>query len=149
MKGHHGFTILELLIVTAIMGTVLGLSFFGGRDILQGQQENAALNSLQQSIWQGATTAAARGTPTELVRSGSRLVVRRSDTQTVLRRFDLGNDVTTNLPDGQVLTFTPPGKIDLASLQALPSPLLVKTPKKTYELTISLIGEVHMKVATP
>jgi len=146
MNTRSGFTIFELLIAVAIVGILASVAVVSGRQVLQDQQQNAALNTLQQSIWQGATSAAARGASTELVRSGNQFSVRRQDNKRVLRRFELAKSVTSNLPQGVVLRFTPPGKIDPASMQNLPATLTLTTKRATYKLTLSLIGEVKHEV---
>ncbi len=141
-RSAAGFTLIELLIVMAILGAISGVAFVSGRQILRGQQEQAAINTVQQSIWQGATAAASRGIRAELFRNGTTIQVRNSADLSVIRAFDLPANVTFNLPEGVSLLFTPPGKIDIASLDALPKPLTLVANDRTYELQISLIGEV-------
>lgn len=144
-RRRAGFTLIELLIVLAIIGIIGAIGVFNGRRALQSQQEQAAIVSIQQSVWQAATAAAARGVETELVRSGESFVVQYADEENqtrTLRSFELPESVSTNLPQGRVLSFTPPGKIDAATLQSLPDPVVVTTSDKTTTLMISLIGEV-------
>jgi type II secretory pathway pseudopilin PulG len=136
------FSIVELLIILAILGIIAGVIAINGRRVLAGQQERAALTSIRQSVWDGATAAAARGTTVELVRTSDALVVRDVGSSSPLRTFVIPSSVATNLPMGQVLEFTPPGRVDLATLQALPSPLTVTVNGHTFELHISIIGEV-------
>jgi len=146
VRRTHGITLLELLVVVAIIGVVAGIGVFNGRRALQGQQEQAAVRSIQQSIWQGATAASARGVETELFRTDRELLVREVPSRRTLRREELPAGVSTNLPEGQVLRFTPPGQIARATLLALPEPLMVWTTDGSYRLTVSLIGEVRAEV---
>lgn len=139
----RGVTLIELLIVLAIVGTVGATTFVAGRQILSGQQRATALNTVRQSVRSGATTAAARGVPLELFRDGSALILRRLSDSAELRRFDLPAGTTIGFPSGQVLRFTPPGKIESASLAALPDPLLLQAGDRTIRLQISTIGEVQ------
>lgn len=139
-----GLTLVELLIVLAIVGIVLAIGFFNGRGLLEGRQEAAAVNSLRQSVWQGATAASARGRSVQLFLNGRSLEVR--DGATVIRRDELPAGVSTNLPQGVVLSFTPPGKVTPASLAAVEaiSPY-ISTGKGVYHLQFSLIGEVRVQ----
>jgi prepilin-type N-terminal cleavage/methylation domain-containing protein len=144
------FSIIELLIVLAILGLIAGVVAVNGRRVLAGQQEKAALNSVRQSVWEGATAAAARGTDTELVHTTSGLEVREVGSATALRTFALPASVTTNLPAPSgangtvVLKFTPPGRVDLATLRSLPDPLTLTVNGHTFKLQVSLIGEVKV-----
>lgn len=146
VRGNHaGFSVVELLIVLAIVGTLAGVGFVFGRQILQGQENRSAINTVQQSVWQGATAAASRGITAELFRNGRVLQVRNQATSAVIRSFELPPDVVFNLPDGASLVFTPPGKIDLGSMANLPS-LTLQANGKTYSLQVSLIGEVKVEL---
>ena len=142
-----GFTLIELLMVLAIVGVLGGIGFVSGRAIIRGQQSRSGLSSLQQSVWQGATAAASRGIRTELVRAGPVLRIRNADSGAVLRTFELPASVSTNLPEGTSLVFTPPGKVDAGTLAALPDPLTVTADGTVYAVTISLIGEVDLEAA--
>jgi len=135
---------IELLILLAILGLMAGVIATNGRRVAAGQQQRAAIASVQQSVWEGATAASARGVETELVRTATGLVVKETGSGTVLRSFDIPSAVATNMPMGQVLLFTPPGRVDLASLQALPSPLTLTVNGHTFTVQISLIGEVKV-----
>lgn len=143
---NRGLSIIELLIVLALVGILSSIGVFNGLRALQGQQEQAAVRSIQQSIWQGATAASARGVETELVRNGRQLLVREVVSGRMLRREELPVGVSTNLPTGQVLRFTPPGQIARATLEALPNPLVVEITNRRYQLRVSLIGEVRAEV---
>ncbi len=144
-----GFTIIEMLIVLAIIGVLAGVAFISGRQVLRGQQDRSAVNTIQQSVWQGATAAASRGIRAVLNRNGMVLEIRElNDDGTMeapLRTFELPADVVFNLPQGKTLVFTPPGKVDEAALGALPSPLTLSTNGRDYVVTVSLIGEVKVE----
>lgn len=138
----EGLTILEVMVVLAIISVIAGLVAINGRRVLQGQDEIAAVTSLQQSVWQGATAAAARGVVTRLTRQGDSFVLTDTSNGRTLRRFELPRGVESTWNDGQSLDFTPPGKVDTETLKALPNPLTLTTSSRTTVLTISLIGEV-------
>lgn len=145
IRDRAGFTVLELLVAVAIAGVVLSLAVVGGRRILVGQEQRSALTTVQQSVWQGATAAAARGRELELVIAGPGLVLRFADDASVVRTFELPADVSFNLEndDRLLLRFTPPGTLDPVALAALPDPLVVTTGQGEFVLTLSVIGEVR------
>lgn len=144
LKSPGGFTFLELLVVMAIIGVLAGLGFVSGRQILRGQQNRSAINTIQQAVWQGATAAASRGITAELYRDGRTLAIRDKADSRVIRDFELPADVQFSLPAGASLVFTPPGKVDLASLENLPA-LTLNTNGQAYTMKVSLIGEVKME----
>ena len=139
-----GFSVLELLIVLAVLGIIGGIVAVSGRSILGGQQQRAAVNSVRQSVWEGATAAASRGASIELVRSGGTLELKDVASGAVIRTFEIPSSVTTNLPSGQVLLFTPPGRVDLTTLTNLPDPLTMTVNGRTFTLEVSVIGEVKV-----
>ena len=139
-----GFTLLELLIVIAIIAVVAGIAVMSGRPIVRGQEGAAAIKTMQQSVWQGATMAASRGVRTVLVLNGNDLEVRNADNDELIRRFELPDEASLNVEDGTLLAFTPPGKVDEATLSALPDPLRITSNDSIYDLQISLIGEVRV-----
>lgn len=145
-KRSGGFTLLEILIVVAIIGIVGSMVALNARSALQRGEERSAIKSFQQSILQGATSASAKGVQTELVYSKGELQIRELVSKKVLSKQDLPEDFYTNLKEGQLLIFTPPGKIDAASLAALPDPVVMKAADKTYQMEISLIGESRLEV---
>lgn len=144
-RPRAGLSLLELIVVLAILAVVFTIVATSGRGIAQRASERSAVNTFQQAVWQGATMAAARGFRTELVRDGGELVVRRLADGDVLRRFEIDANVALNVPDGQVLVFTPPGAVLEASLDALPDPIEIVAAGTTYALEVSLIGEVRVR----
>jgi len=134
-------TLLELLIVLAIFAIVTGIGVINGRQVAQRQAARGAVATFQQSVWQGATAAASRGLTVELHWSAGKLSLVDVDSERVLREYDVPKDVTVNAAN-PILRFTPPGKVDLETLDALPDQLVVDTSAGRYELQISLIGEV-------
>jgi type II secretory pathway pseudopilin PulG len=150
-RAAAGFTILELLVILAVIGIIGTIGVMNGRRIVQGQESRAAMESVRQSVWQGATLAAARGIPTVLVRTSAGLEVRNAQSGAVLRRFELPAGTQLSLPAnpglgrpaGTVLAFTPPGKVDPASLAALPQPFTLTIDDQVYRLKVSLIGEIQ------
>jgi len=138
-RRTQGVTLIELLIVLAILGVLLGIFAFTNRGALTSQQEQAAIRSIQQSVWQGASAASARGRNTELVHSGRTVVVREVDSQRVIRTEELPTGIGTNLPN---LVFTPPGKISASSFALVSDGITVTSSSGTTLLRVSIIGEV-------
>lgn len=146
-----GFTLLEVLVVTAIIGVVAGLSAFEGRRVAAGREERAAVTSIRQMFWQGATAAASRGLTAELVRSGPDLIIRSREDGRELRRTTLPASVSTDLPEGTLLYFGAPGRVCFTPPPAcssdprdaaFPNPFAVLAGRRTSRLTVSLIGDV-------
>lgn len=135
----QGFSLIEVLVVTGILAIVGTLIFMSTRGPLVEQQERAAIRSIQQSVWQGATAASARGRNTELLQLGQRFIVREVDSGRVIRTDDLPQGITTSLPN---LVFTPPGKISEASFEAVADGITVQSTKGVTHLRVSIIGEV-------
>ncbi len=137
-------SILEILIAIAIFGAIAAVVVMTGRPIVRGQEGQAALRTMQQSVWQGATMAASRGVRTSLMLAGGNLEVRNVDTGEVIRSFELPDGASLNIDEGQVLAFTPPGKVDEQTLKDLPNPFQITSNDATYDLQVSLIGEVRV-----
>lgn len=145
-RWRSGFTLLELLIALAVIGVVVGIAVTGGRRLVEGQEARAAVQSVRQSIWQGATLAASRGVSTTLVLNGTDLELHDDGgAERPLRTFALPEGATLRGVSGTVLRFTPPGKVDESSLAALPKPLILEVDGKIYQLRVSLIGEVKVE----
>lgn len=128
-----------MLIVLAILGILLGIFAFTNRGALTGQQEQAAIRSIQHAVWQGASAASARGRNTELVHSGRTVIVREVDSSKVIRSEELPTGILTNLPN---LVFTPPGKISASSFALVEGGITVTSRAGTTILRVSIIGEV-------
>jgi len=144
-RSRRGLSLVELLLVVAVLAVLLGFGAIQGRAIAQGSSERAAVRSVQQAVWQGATLAAARGFRTALDRQGPELIVRRLSNGEVLRRYALDPNVVLDLQDGRVLVFAPPGTIVPETLDALPSPIVMVAGGTTYRLQVSMIGEVRVR----
>lgn len=144
MKTRKGITLIELLVVIAVMAVILSIAAFSGRRTLLSQEQAAFLRSLQGLFWQGATEAASRGETLVLSRQGNRLEIRRGSQ--VVRTVDIPQGVGLSLGDGDVVRFTPPGKVESPSGGILSAPLTftVSVGPRTYTYTVSLIGEVKV-----
>lgn len=142
MKARtRGLTILELVVVMAIIGILATVGVVAGNAIARRQSAQGAVATFQQSVWQGATAAASRGITVELRRSGDDLVLVDVEDDRTLRRYQLpsGVDIPVENP---ILRFLPPGKVDLQTLEGLEG-LVIDTGEGRYALDISLIGEVR------
>lgn len=141
-----GFTLVEVIVVIAIVAIVVTIGWATGRNVTRDRGEVAAINSLQQTVWQGATAAAARGSIVTMRLEGRDLLLRLGSGSSgqVLRRETIPAEVSTNMPQGEVLRFTPPGKIDLASL-ATAQDYYMQTSSKRSEFEFSVIGEVRVR----
>lgn len=142
LRTEAGLTLLEILIALAVLGIILGIGIFNARQTLTGSQERAAIQTVRQSIWQGATAASARGRPITLTRNGR--ILRLMDGETVIRTDELPPSVGTNFPEGMLLEFSPPGKITPESLGAfMERDPWIGADGRTHHIEVSVIGEVR------
>jgi len=140
----RGFTLLELLVVMAVLGVAAGLGIAQIRNLGQRQQANATVDQVRQLFWHGATAAASRGgTNFLLVRSGNTLQVQSQTDGSVLRRLTLPSGVSSSLSDGTLATFTSPGKVNFSSLFPANRQFTISANGQTFTLTATLIGEVR------
>lgn len=140
-RRSHGMTMLELLVVIAIIGVAASMTAVAWRGLVQREEARSALTSLRQAMWQGATAASARGEELTLRWQGDELVLVGTGGDAV-RRWDFAADTPTTLAPGEILAFTPPGRV--ASLDGLPDPLTVVVDDRTATLEVSLIGETEV-----
>lgn len=144
IRQPKGFTLLELLIVMAILGVAAGIGIPQIRNIGQRQEALAAVDQIRQLFWQGATAAASRGgTNFVLVRSGNTLQVQSQTDGSVLRSVALPNGVGCSLNNGTLVTFTSPGKAIFSSSFPANRQFTISAAGQTFTLTATLIGEVR------
>jgi prepilin-type N-terminal cleavage/methylation domain-containing protein len=140
--NKRGFSLLEILVVIAIIAVLAGLVTIGSRAILRGQENRSSLYSMRQIFWQGASAASSRGEVLELVRTGDVLEVRPVSGTKVVRRVELSKDATLSLPTGQIAIFSPSGKV---TIPVANNPFTLQSDGKTYTFNVSLIGEVKFE----
>jgi prepilin-type N-terminal cleavage/methylation domain-containing protein len=142
---QRGFSLLEILVVLAIVGILAGLVAVGSRAILRGQENRSSLYSMRQIFWQGASAASSRGLSLSLVRSGDVIQVidpLKPSSSQLIRKVELSDDATLSLPQGAIATFSPTGKVTIASAN---NPFTFTADGKTYRFTVSLIGEIKLE----
>lgn len=141
-RNTTGLTMIELLIVMAIIGILGGIGFISGADIARRKSAEGAITTFQQSVWQGATMAASRGTVVQLIRQGRELQLVDEEGDAIRRRYELpaGVDIPMSNP---IIRFLPPGKIDASSFTSLPDDLIITTSEGRYRIELSVIGEVR------
>ncbi|MCA9835779.1 MAG: type II secretion system protein [Trueperaceae bacterium] len=139
---RSGFSLLEILIVVAVIGVFASITIVSGSRIMKGQDELAAVSIMKQSLATATTAASSRGKALELIYQSAKLDLQEVDSGKIVRTFDLPKQTSLNVSNGTFLTFSEAGRIDPASLTNLPNPFLMTVQGKKYQLTISLIGEV-------
>lgn len=134
-----GFSLIETLVVIAILSVFASLTFVSGRRVMQSQDQLAAISILKQSLIRASLSANAKGKQLELTQNGSSIELK--DATKTLEQFDLPSGFSVNWPD---LIFRESGLIDVASLPT--DKILLSGPKETYELKISLIAEMKAEL---
>jgi len=132
-----GFTLLELLIVLAVLGLALGLLAMGVSRIQSDEADRAAIETFQLALLDAAGAASARGASLTIHWLGDELVVRED--ADVVRRWPFPADTQTTLEPDELVTFTPSGRIE--SLADLPDPLSFTWRGETRTLAVSLVGQ--------
>lgn len=143
--NRRGFSLLEILVILAIVGILAGIVTIAGRAILRGQENRSSLYSMRQIFWQGASAASSRGLNLTLVRSGDVVQVidpAKPVASQVIRKIELSDDATLNLPQGTIATFSPTGKVSIDSSN---NPFTFSANGKNYRFTVTLIGEVKLE----
>lgn len=137
-----GISILEILLVLAIVAVLGGIVAAGWRGLAQREEARSALVSLQQAMWQGSTAASARGETLTLRWEDDELRVVDA-TGDVVRSWAFPDATTTSLSPGEILAFTPPGRIDDPTV--LPDPFTMEVNGRTASLEVSLIGGTRVR----
>lgn len=141
--NKRGFSLLEILVILAIIGVLAGIVTIGSRAILRGQENRSSLYSMRQIFWQGASAATSRGLNLRLERDGDFVrVIDPANPARPIREVELSGDATLSLPQGSIATFSPTGKVSIASAN---NPFTFSADGKTYRFTVSLIGEVKLE----
>ncbi len=149
MKRSRGFTLLELLIVIAVLGVLFTLTAFQSRKIEAHQAEAAFYTSLERLFWEAATAAASRGQSLKLIREGQVLLVETESTPArTVRELAIPEGVEVALPEGTLATFTPPGRVNFSSdfPRDCQGPSFEVTTRQGTQrcYRVSLIGEVEV-----
>lgn len=134
-----GFSLIEILVVIAILSVFASLTVVSGRRVMQSQDQLAAISILKQSLIRASLSSNAKGKPLELKQNGSSIELK--DGTKTLEQFDLPSGFTVNWP---TLVFRESGLIDVASMGT--DTILLEGPKETYELKISLIAEMKAEL---
>ncbi len=142
MRKRLGLTLLELLVVLALLGLLLGLTGMNARKTIERQEEAAFVTGVKRLFWDGGTRASSLGETLELRREQQMLVLYKDTIP--IRRLRIPEGVTTDLPTGKIATFLPTGKVELeltASCSPYPS-FRVQNASGRRCLEVSKIGEV-------
>lgn len=144
--SRAGFSLVEMLIVLAVMGIIGGISIFSYRQVQMGQEARAGVSSLRLIMAHGATAASSRGLTLDLVKSGNSLQVQTTDANPiVVTKEILPSAIATQLPSTDpILSFSSVGRVVFPA--GFTNPIVVTSRGRTYTLTVSLIGEVKMEV---
>ena len=150
MNTKKGFSLVEITIVLAMVGILAMVGYVSSSNIKVKQEEHAAVAMLRQGVAFAATSSAAKGKRLRLVYDDSqKSLILKDEGNSELEKYRLPKSVSTNLDNGDSLEFSPLGWIDSASLSGsggFPNPVVIYTGNKTYNLTITLIGEVRAEM---
>ncbi len=143
MANRRGFTLLELLLVLALIGVTLSLGAMSLQNTMARERARGAVSDLKQAVWGGASFAASRGERYSLVFDGAKTVkLVRSRDQRVVRTVELPDSVTLNEPAGVLMSFTSPGMVVFNPRVGRYLDLTVDGEAK--KLEVSKIGEVRV-----
>ncbi len=143
MRRRLGLTLLELLVVLALVGLLLALTGMNARKTIERQEEAAFVTGVKRLFWDGGTRASSLGETLELRREQQMLVLYKDTTP--IRRLRIPEGTTIDLPGGRIATFLPTGKVELeltASCSPYPS-FAVQNASGRRCLEVSRIGEVR------
>jgi prepilin-type N-terminal cleavage/methylation domain-containing protein len=138
----HGFTMLELLIVMAIVGVLASIAFVSGRQIMQKQEASSTISQLRQILSRGGSVASARGKEIQLKYTNHEFILSEKVSAKVVQSFKVPSGVSLSIADNSVIEFAPSGLIK--SLASVPNPVYVSAHGKNYQLRLSIIGEMKV-----
>ena len=133
---------LELLIVIALVAILASIGLVSGRRIMLRQEGNSTIGQLRQILSRGGSVASARGLEVRLSYQGKKFTLFEKTSEKVIQAFDVPTSVSINLTEGAVLDFAPSGLIK--SLASIPSPIILSGNGKTYQLQLSIIGQMKV-----
>lgn len=148
---QSGFSMIEIMLVVAIVGIIASIGFVQGRRLLNKQTESSTITAITQTLARGSSAASARGEEVILRKSGNQLfLVRGTDSfgfvdipASATLKTKAGVALAANI---DLLSYSPKGLIDATDIANNFSPLQLITADKSYKLTASIIGD--MKVET-